>query len=134
MFLDQVHFEVIDYSAAVRLTERLGQTWTAGLLGGEPYVVAAAVSSEPDDLATLLRSVQAVVEEESLYAIRFMLDNEIYVLARRSGVEDAVLLDPRRRDRRGRRSRRVAARRLSASVTDTTQLYTGVDGGAGLQD
>jgi len=81
MFLDQVHFEVIDYDAAVRLTERLGQTWTAGLLGGEPYVVAAAVSSEPRDLASLLRSVQAFVEEESLYAIRFMLDNEIYVLA-----------------------------------------------------
>jgi hypothetical protein len=81
MFLDQVHFEVIDYSAAVRLTERLGQTWTAGLLGGEPYVVAAAVSSEPEDLAALLRSVQAFIDEESLYAIRFMLDNEIYVLA-----------------------------------------------------
>jgi len=81
MFLDQVHFEVIDYSAAVRLTERLGQTWTAGLLGGEPYVVAAAVSSEPGDLATLLRNVQAWIQEESLYAIRFMLDNEIYVLA-----------------------------------------------------
>jgi hypothetical protein len=81
MFLDQVHFEVIDYAAAVRLTERLGQTWTAGLLGGEPYVVAAAVSSEPGDLAALLRSVQAFVEEESLYAIRFMLDNEIYVMA-----------------------------------------------------
>ena len=80
MFLDQVHFEVIDYSAAVRLTERLGQTWTAGLLGGEPYVVAAAVSSEPSDLATLLRNVQAWIREESLYAIRFMLDNEIYVI------------------------------------------------------
>jgi hypothetical protein len=81
MFLDQVHFEVIDYANAVRLTERLGQTWTAGLLGGEPYVVAAAVSSEPEDLAALLRSVQAFVDEESLCAIRFMLDNEIYVLA-----------------------------------------------------
>lgn len=81
MFLDQVHFEVTDYAAAVRLTERLGQTWTAGLLGGEPYVVAAALSSEPGDLAALLRSVEAFVEEESLHAIRFMLDNEIYVLA-----------------------------------------------------
>jgi len=81
MFLDQVHFEVIDYSAAVRLTERLGETWTAGLLGGEPYVIAAAVSSEPGDLATLLRNVQDWIREESLYAIRFMLDNEIYVLA-----------------------------------------------------
>ena len=52
-----------------------------GLLGGEPYVVAAAVWAEPGDLAALLRSVQTFVEEESLYAIRFMLDNEIYVMA-----------------------------------------------------
>src|SRR5207247_3509738 len=70
MFLDQVHFEVVEYAAAVRLTERLGQTWTAGVLGGEPYVVAAAVSSDPSDLAALLRSVEAWVAEESLYAIR----------------------------------------------------------------
>ncbi|TML16554.1 MAG: hypothetical protein E6G31_02060 [Actinobacteria bacterium] len=83
MFLDQVHFEVVEYAAAVRLTERLGQTWTAGVLGGEPYVVAAAVSSDPSDLAALLRSVEAWVAEESLYAIRFMLDNEIHVLAAR---------------------------------------------------
>ena len=81
MFLDQLHFEVSDYAAALRLTERLGRKWTAGLLGGEPYVVAAAVSPEPGDLAALLRDVQAWVGEESLYAIRFMLDNEIYVLA-----------------------------------------------------
>jgi hypothetical protein len=81
MFLDQVHFEVVDYAAAVRLTERLGQTWTAGLLGGEPYVIAAAVSSEPGDLAKLLRNVQQWIRDESLWAIRFMLDNEIYVLA-----------------------------------------------------
>jgi len=81
MFLDQVHFEVVDYAAAVRLTERLGQTWTAGLLGGEPYVVAAAVSSEPGDLAALMRNVQEWIREESLWAIRFLLDNEIYVLA-----------------------------------------------------
>jgi len=81
MFLDQVHFEVVDYAAAVRLTERLGQTWTAELLGGEPYVIAAAVSSEPGDLAKLLRNVQQWIRDESLWAIRFMLDNEIYVLA-----------------------------------------------------
>ena len=81
LFLDQVHFEVTDYEAAERLTHRLGQTWTAGLLGGEPYVVAAAFSSDADDLAALLRDVEAWVEEESLYAIRYLLDNEIYVLA-----------------------------------------------------
>jgi hypothetical protein len=74
LFLDQVHFEVVDYAAAERLTLRLGQTRTAGLLGGEPYVVAAAFSADP-------RDVEAWVEEESLYAIRYLLDNEIYVIA-----------------------------------------------------
>jgi hypothetical protein len=81
LFLDQVHFEVDDYAAAERLTLRLGQTRTAGLLGGEPYVVAAAFSADPSDLAALLRDVEAWVEEESLYAIRYLLDNEIYVIA-----------------------------------------------------
>jgi hypothetical protein len=80
LFLDQLHFEVPDYAAAERLTYRLGQTRTAGLLGGEPYVVAA-VSSEPSDLALLLRNVESWVAEEALGAIRFMLDNRIYVLA-----------------------------------------------------
>ncbi|HEY3051570.1 MAG TPA: hypothetical protein VGJ40_07575 [Gaiellaceae bacterium] len=80
LFLDQVHFEVADYAAAERLTRRLAQTRTAGLLGGEPYVVAAALSSEAHDLAVLLRDVEAWVEEESLYAIRFMLDGRIYVI------------------------------------------------------
>jgi hypothetical protein len=81
LFLDQVHFEVDDYEAAERLTVRLGQTRTAGLLGGEPYVVAAAFSADPSDLAVLLREVESWVEEESLYAIRYLLDNEIYVIA-----------------------------------------------------
>lgn len=80
LFLDQAHFEVADYAAAERLTLRLGQTRTAGLLGGEPYVVAAAFSSEASDLAALLRDVEAWVEEESLYAIRYLLDNRIYVI------------------------------------------------------
>jgi hypothetical protein len=81
MFLDQLHFEVVDRAAAIRLTERLDQTWAAALLGGKPYVVFAAVSSEPGDLAKLLRTVQEWIREESLYAIRFLLDNEMYVLS-----------------------------------------------------
>lgn len=81
LFLDQVHFEVVDYEAAERLTLRLGQTRTAGLLGGDPYVVAAAFSADASDLAILLRDVEAWVEEESLYAIRYLLDNQIYVIA-----------------------------------------------------
>jgi hypothetical protein len=82
-FTDQIHFEVMDYGAAVRLTQRVGRTRSAGLLCDESCVVAAVLDAEPNDLAVLLRDVEAWIEEESLGAIRFLLDNRIYVLAAR---------------------------------------------------
>ena len=80
-FTDQIHFEVMDYGAAVRLTRRVGRTRPAGLLCDESCVVAAVLDAEPNDLAVLLREVEAWIEEESLGGIRFLLDNRIYVLA-----------------------------------------------------
>ena len=81
MIIDQVYFEVPEFPEAARLTRRLGQTRTAAVLGDDPYVVTAAFSSaEPSDLATLLREVEAWVEEESACAIRFMVDDRVYVL------------------------------------------------------
>jgi hypothetical protein len=79
---DQVHFEVADFAAAVRLTRRLGRSWLVVLLDEEQEVnvVAVAVRSEPSDLAILLREVEAWVDEESLCAIRFLLDGRMYVL------------------------------------------------------
>jgi hypothetical protein len=79
---DQVHFEVADFAAAVRLTRRLGRAWLVSLMHEEQEVnvVTAAVLSEPSDLAALLREVEAWVEEESLCAIRYLLDGRMYVL------------------------------------------------------
>jgi hypothetical protein len=80
MMLDQVCIEVADFEPAARLTRRLGQVRTAAVLGDEPYVVVAAISEDQSDLAALLREVESWVEDESLYAIRYLLDDRIYVL------------------------------------------------------
>ena len=80
MMLDQVCIEVADFAAAARLTRRLGQMRTAAVLGDEPYIVVAALSEDPADLAAVLREVESWVEAESLYAIRYLLDDRIYVL------------------------------------------------------
>jgi hypothetical protein len=84
--LEQVCFELLDFAAATRLVRRLGAERSAGLLFDEPYVVVATFQPEPGDLATLLREAEAWVAEESLCAIRFMLDGRIYVL--RAGEAD----------------------------------------------
>lgn len=95
---DQVHFEVADHRAALRLTRRLGQTRSAALLGDEPYVIAAAFSSE-EDFAVLMRDVETFVEEESLCAIRFLFDSRIYVLeAGNAPWESHPWLEPARVD------------------------------------
>ena len=81
MIVDQIFVEVTDFPEAARLTRRLGQTRTAAVLGDDPYVVTAAFSSdEPADLAELLREVEAWVADESLFAVRYLLDEQIYVL------------------------------------------------------
>jgi hypothetical protein len=81
MNIDQIFVEVTDFPEAARLTRRLGQTRTAAVLGDEPYVVTAAFSSEaPADLAELLREVESWVADESLFAIRYLLDDRIYLL------------------------------------------------------
>ncbi len=77
---DQVHFEVADHAAALRLTRRLGQTRTAGLLADEPTFVVIAGFSDGEDFGVLMRDVEFFVEEESLCAIRYLFDDRIYVL------------------------------------------------------
>jgi hypothetical protein len=80
---DQVHFEVADFATAVRLTRRLGHDRTVALLQDDEdlNVVTTALRPGPRDLAELLREVEAWIEEESLCAIRYLLDGQIYVLA-----------------------------------------------------
>jgi len=80
MILDQVCVEVSDFPEAARLTRRLGQTRTAAVLGDDPYVVTAAFSTGSNDLAALLREIESWVEDERLYAVRFLLDDRIYML------------------------------------------------------
>ena len=78
--IEQVCFELLDFAAAARLMRRLSAERSAALLFEEPYVVAAAFQPGSSDLAALLSEVEAWVAEESLCAIRFMLDGRIYVL------------------------------------------------------
>jgi hypothetical protein len=78
---DSVRFEVADLAAAVRLTRRLAPTWTVSLQERRDVnLVSAKLRVQPDDLAVLLRSVEAWVEEESLCAIRLEIDTREYVL------------------------------------------------------
>jgi hypothetical protein len=78
---DQVHFEVTDFATAVRLTRRLGHERMVALLQDDDLnIVSTELRPEPSDLAVLLRSVEAWIVEESLCAIRYLLDGQIYVL------------------------------------------------------
>jgi hypothetical protein len=76
-----VHFEIADLAAAVRLTRRLARDRVVSLRERQDInLVSAALRNERDDLAVLLRTVEAWVEEESLCAIRFEVDGREYVL------------------------------------------------------
>jgi hypothetical protein len=76
-----VHFEIPDLASAVRLTRRLGKLWHTSLQDGlNVNRVSALLRPNPGDLAVLLRSVEAWVEEESLCAIRYTVDGHEYVL------------------------------------------------------
>lgn len=76
-----VHFEIADLAAAVRLTRLLARDRVVSLRERRDVnLVSAALRNERDDLAVLLRTVEAWVEEESLCAIRYEVDGREYVL------------------------------------------------------
>ena len=77
-----VRFEVSDVAASARLAERLADRWNVVLLVGQGHVMGVLAELRPaaDDVAVLLRDVEAWVEEESLCAIRYELDGRGYVL------------------------------------------------------
>jgi hypothetical protein len=79
-FVDRIYLDVADSDSALRLTCRLGLSRSAELLGEPPCLVVAFFTSDPSDLAALLREIESCVDEESLCAIRFLLDDRIYVL------------------------------------------------------
>ena len=76
-FVDRIYIDVADYESGTRLTRRLGR---AELLGEPPCLVVATFEQGPSDLAALLREIESWVDEESLCAVRFLLDDRIYVL------------------------------------------------------
>jgi hypothetical protein len=78
--VDRMYIEVADDDSASRLTHRLARRRTAERLGEPARLVMASFSSDPADLAALLREVESWVDDESLCAIRFLQDDRIYVL------------------------------------------------------
>jgi len=48
---------------------------------GEVWLISARLRTNADDLAVLLREVEAYVTEAELHAIRFRLDGRAYILA-----------------------------------------------------
>jgi hypothetical protein len=78
---DLVHFEIADLAAAVRLVRRLATRWTVSLNERRDVnLVTAKLHGRSGELAVLLRDVEAWVEEERLYAIRYELDGREYVI------------------------------------------------------
>jgi len=77
-----VRFEIPDLAAAARLTRRLGGRWHVSLYEGLTVNLVSAVIRPdlPGDLAVLLRRVEAWVEEEACYGIRYNVDQREYVL------------------------------------------------------
>ena len=76
-FVDRIYIDVADYESGTQLTRRLGR---GELLGEPPCLVVATFEQGPSDLAALLREIESWVDEESLCAVRFLLDDRIYVL------------------------------------------------------
>jgi hypothetical protein len=57
--VDPMYIEVADYDSASRLAHRLARERTAELLGEPACLVMASFSSDPKDLAALLREVES---------------------------------------------------------------------------
>jgi hypothetical protein len=76
-----VLFELPAKRAAERLVTHIGTGRLVWLQSAEgPSVVGALLSPNPDDLAQLLRGVQAWLDRSGLPAIRFEIDGRTYVL------------------------------------------------------
>jgi hypothetical protein len=78
-----IRFEVLDIGASARLAERLAGRWSVELDAerGDAMVVLVELGQEAEDLGLLLREVESWVEEESLVAIRCVVDGRAYVVS-----------------------------------------------------
>jgi hypothetical protein len=61
----------------------------------DTWIVSARLRADEDDLAVLMREVEAYVTEAELHAIRFRLDGRSYILAAPGPVELPVHADSR---------------------------------------
>jgi hypothetical protein len=102
-----VRFEIPGAASSARLLRRLARRANVMLLAGHGAVnaIVAELGEEPDELAVLLREVEAWVEEESLAAIRFELDGRAYVLEAGEADWTAVPSRPVLADAAARRAR-----------------------------
>jgi hypothetical protein len=102
-----IRFEIPSAASSARLLRRLARRANVMLLAGNGAVnsIVAELGDEPDDLAVLLREVEAWVEEESLAAIRFELDGRAYVLEAGETDWSAVPPQPAEGDLAARRER-----------------------------
>jgi hypothetical protein len=78
---DLVLFELPVYADVDELSERIRPRWRGWTRREDDlWLVVAEVDEDPDDLALLLREVEAFVGAEGLHAIRFCLDGRFHVM------------------------------------------------------
>jgi hypothetical protein len=80
-FTETVQFELPDLAGAARLATLLRACWTVSVTDEDGVALLdVELGFTPTGFASLMRSVEAWVEAESLRAIRFELDGRTYVL------------------------------------------------------
>ena len=80
-FTETVQFELPDLASAARLATLLRTCWAVSVNEEDgTALVDVGIGTSTTELASLLRTVEAWVEAQSLRAIRFELDGRCYVL------------------------------------------------------
>lgn len=88
---DTVRFEIPAHTDVDAFCERIHARWPGSRrqIADDVWLVSARVRKSKDDLAQLLREVEACVAETGLQAIRYHVDGRAYVLAA-TAVEQAA--------------------------------------------
>jgi hypothetical protein len=81
---DTVRFELPTYVDVDRFCERIRARWPGSTRSEDDvWLVSARLQGNENDLALLLREVEAYVADAGLQAIRYHLDGRAYVLEAR---------------------------------------------------
>lgn len=88
---DTVRFEIPAHVDVEAIAERIHGRWPGSTrqIADDVWLVSARVRKSKNDLALLLREVEALVAETGLQAIRYHVDGRAYVLAA-TAVEQAA--------------------------------------------